>query len=183
MPLLILLLIIIGLPLLEIAIFIEVGEAIGVTATLAAVVLGTIIGVAVVRAQGVGVFNRLRRQVDAGEPPEREVFDAFCLLLAGFFVLIPGFFTDTLGVLLLLPPVRGYLMGGAAKMAAKKRAAQGQGGGPQGGGPQGGTRAYRTRSGNVVIEGEYEELDERGDGPEKPAGNGPAKGPEGGRLP
>ncbi len=173
MPLLILLLIIIGLPLLEIAIFIEVGEAIGVTATLAAVVLGTIIGVTVVRAQGVGVFNRLRRQVDAGEPPEREVFDAFCLLLAGFFVLIPGFFTDTLGVLLLLPPVRGYLMGGAAKMAAKKRAAQGESG----------ARAYRTRSGNVVIEGEYEELDETGDGPEKPGGNGPAKGPDGGRLP
>jgi UPF0716 protein FxsA len=172
MPLLILLLIIIGLPLLEIAIFIQVGEAIGVTATLAAVVLGTIVGVTVVRAQGVGVFNRLRRQVNAGEPPERELFDAFCLLLAGFFILIPGFFTDTLGVLLLLPPVRGFLMGGVAKVARQRAEARGQGH----------TRSYRTREG-VVIEGEYEELDE-GRGPSgDDKGSSGQDGPGPGRLP
>ena len=166
MPLLLLILIIVGLPLLEIAIFIQVGEAIGVAATLAAVVLGTIVGVTVVRAQGIGVFNRLRQQVDSGQPPERELFDAFCLLLAGFFVLIPGFFTDVLGILLLLPPVRGLLMGNVVKMARQRAAARGEGQ----------TRTYRTREG-VVIEGEYEEVRETSEPPE-PKGDGKGKGPE-----
>ena len=161
MPLLILLIIIIGIPLMEIAIFIQVGDAIGVMPTLAAVVLGTIIGVGVVRAQGIGVFNRLRKQMDAGERPEREVFEAFCLLIAGFCILIPGFFTDAAGILLMLPPVRAHLFKSVAK-AAEARGA--------------------TVKGNVVIEAEYEELDETTGGP---AGESGAKredqGPE--RLP
>ncbi len=168
MPLLFLLVIIIGLPLLEIAIFIQVGEAIGVAATLAAVVLGTIVGVAVVRAQGIGVFNRLRQQVDSGQPPERELFDAACLLLAGFFVLIPGFFTDTLGVLLMLPPVRAFLMRHVAAHARSRGHAHGQ------------TRSYRTREG-VVIEGEYEEVDGEEQPREPEKKDGPDQGPR--RLP
>ena len=139
MPLLIFLIVLIGLPLLEIAVFIQVGDAIGLWPTLGAVVLGTMIGVSVVRAQGISVLGRLRSQVDAGQPPEREVFEAFCLVLAGLFILLPGFVTDCLGILLMLPPLRGLLFNAVVGYAKKR-----------------GARYER----NVVIEGEFEEVDE-----------------------
>jgi UPF0716 protein FxsA len=139
MPLLIFLIILIGLPLLEIAVFIQVGDAIGLWPTLAAVVLGTFIGVSVVRAQGISVLGRLRQQVDAGQPPEREVFEAFCLVLAGIFILLPGFVTDILGILLMLPPLRGLLFNAVAGYAKKRGA---------------------TYKRSVVIEGEFEEVPE-----------------------
>jgi UPF0716 protein FxsA len=154
MPLLIFLILLIGLPLLEIAVFIQVGDAIGLWPTLGAVVLGTMIGVSVVRAQGISVLGRLRSQVDAGQPPEREVFEAFCLVLAGLFILLPGFVTDSLGILLMLPPLRGLLFN-AVVGYAKKRGA--------------------THRRSVVIEGEFEEVDEPNGG--KPGPQGPKQLP------
>jgi UPF0716 protein FxsA len=139
MPLLIFLILLIGLPLLEIAVFIQVGDAVGLWPTLAAVVLGTMIGISVVRAQGISVLGRLRSQVDSGQPPEREVFEAFCLVVAGLFILLPGFVTDSLGILLMLPPLRGLLFNAVAGYAKKR-----------------GARYERT----VVIEGEFEEVQE-----------------------
>ncbi|MDH3229340.1 MAG: FxsA family protein [Alphaproteobacteria bacterium] len=105
MPLL-LLLIFVGVPILEIAVFIQAGGLIGLWPTLAAVVVTAVIGVALLRAQGLAALDRARRQLDRGQIPIAEVFTGVCLLIAGALLLTPGFITDAVGFLLLIPPVR-----------------------------------------------------------------------------
>jgi UPF0716 protein FxsA len=99
----------IGVPLLEIALFIKVGGLIGLAPTLALVVLTAVIGVWMLRLQGVGVLVSAQRQLAAGSLPIAEVFEGLCLVIAGALLLIPGFFTDAVGILLLVPPVRRAL--------------------------------------------------------------------------
>jgi UPF0716 protein FxsA len=105
----ILLVALIGIPLAEIAVFIAVGARIGVGWTLALILLTAIIGVAMLRRQGFGVLRRAQQQLDQGTAPVREVFEGLCLLLAGALLLTPGFITDAVGALLLVPPVRHLL--------------------------------------------------------------------------
>jgi len=109
MPFLILLAFI-GVPLLEIAVFIQVGGAFGLGWTLALVVLTAVLGTALLRAQGMATLNRAKANLERGEVPMREVFDGACLLVGGALLLTPGFVTDTMGFLLLLPPVRAALL-------------------------------------------------------------------------
>jgi UPF0716 protein FxsA len=99
----------IGVPLLEIALFIKVGGSIGLGPTLALIVLTAVIGVVIMRWQGIGVMLRAQRQLAEGSLPVVEVFEGLCLVVAGGLLLIPGFFTDAVGALLLLPPVRRAL--------------------------------------------------------------------------
>ena len=108
MPLL-LILIFIGVPILEIAVFIQAGKLIGLWPTLAAVVVTAVVGVALLRAQGLAALGRARRQLDQGQIPVAEVFTGLCLLIAGALLLTPGFITDTAGFLLLIPPVQQTL--------------------------------------------------------------------------
>ena len=108
MPLL-LILIFIGVPILEIAVFIEAGDLFGLWPTLAAVVLTAVAGAALLRAQGLAVLGRARRQLDRGEVPVAEALTGVCLLIGGALLLTPGFITDTAGFLLLIPPVRQIL--------------------------------------------------------------------------
>ena len=105
----ILLLLLIGWPVLEIAVFIQVGEAIGLLATIALFLAAGAAGLILLRAEGFSVLIRTQRQVNQGIVPVREGFDALCLVLAGFLLLLPGFVTDVLALLLILPPVRGWL--------------------------------------------------------------------------
>lgn len=95
-----------ALPFLEIAGFVIVGRQIGVLATLGLVVASGILGAVLLRIQGFGVMARIRREVDAGGDPGREVAHGAMILLAGVLLLIPGFVTDIIGLLLFLPPVR-----------------------------------------------------------------------------
>ncbi|MEM7441989.1 MAG: FxsA family protein [Pseudomonadota bacterium] len=103
MPLLIA---IIGMSFIEIALFIWVGGMIGIGWTLLAIVATAVTGVALIRHQGVQVLAEARAAAERNEPPLKSVFDGFCLLVAGLFLLTPGFFTDFLGFLLLIPPLR-----------------------------------------------------------------------------
>ncbi len=96
-------------PMAEIALFIQVGGAIGLWPTLAIVVLTAFAGTALLRAQGTSTLNRARESLDRGVFPVAEVFDGLCLLVAGALLLTPGFFTDTVGLLLFVPAVRGGL--------------------------------------------------------------------------
>jgi UPF0716 protein FxsA len=100
------LLILIGLPLLEIATFVVVGSKIGVLWTIALVVLSSIAGSILLRIQGFGVLTRARRDIDAGRDPGRELAHGAMILLAGILLLLPGFVTDMIGLLLFIPPVR-----------------------------------------------------------------------------
>jgi UPF0716 protein FxsA len=96
-------------PLLELAILIEVGSRIGALATIGLCLLTAAMGGILVRAQGRAVLRLLRRQLELGRLPVVESFHAICLLLAGVMLLTPGFLTDAMGFLLLLPPLRQRL--------------------------------------------------------------------------
>jgi UPF0716 protein FxsA len=106
---LILLATLIGVPLLEIALFIKVGGWIGLAPTLALIVLTAVIGVWMLRLQGISVLISAQRQLAAGSLPVAQVFEGLCLVIAGGLLLLPGFFTDAVGVLLLVPAVRRAL--------------------------------------------------------------------------
>jgi UPF0716 protein FxsA len=99
----------IGVPLIEIGLFIEIGGFIGLWPTLALVVLTAAIGSWQLRAQGLATLARGRQQLDRGQLPTRELFDGFCLVIAGALLLTPGFMTDAIGLALFVPGFRDML--------------------------------------------------------------------------
>ncbi len=101
-----LLIAILALPLVEIALFVVIGGAIGVLPTLLGVVLTSLAGVLVLRWQGVATLHELRARLSRGELPARQMADAMLVGLGGFLLLLPGYFTDLVGLLLVLPPTR-----------------------------------------------------------------------------
>jgi UPF0716 protein FxsA len=98
--------ILLAIPILEIATFIVVGSEIGVLATLGLVFLSAAIGLILLRIQGFGLLERIRREVDAGRVPGRELVHGVMLVVAAILLIIPGFITDILGLLLFIPPLR-----------------------------------------------------------------------------
>jgi len=112
---LIILLFIIGIPILELSVLIDVGGEIGAVSTVALCLLTAAIGLSLVRMQGIRVFQDMQRKAQVGEPAGDALIHGFFLLIAGIFLFIPGFITDFFGALLLLPFVR--LMLGRAGMA------------------------------------------------------------------
>jgi len=98
--------ILIGLPILEIATFIMVGSEIGVLLTIALIVLSGIAGAILLRIQGFGALKRIQAEMAAGRDPGRQLAHGAMIMLAGILLLLPGFITDVLGLLLFIPPVR-----------------------------------------------------------------------------
>lgn len=98
--------ILIGLPILEIAVFIRAGEAFGFWPTVGAIIATAVIGAALVRWQGISTLMKAQQAVAEHRFPVEEVFDGFCILFAGALLITPGFVTDTIGFLLLVPPLR-----------------------------------------------------------------------------
>lgn len=94
------------LPLIEIAGFVLVGRQLGVLPTLGLVIAGCVAGSILLRIQGFGALNRIRKELEAGRDPGRELAHGATILVAGVLLLIPGFFTDIIGLLLFIPPVR-----------------------------------------------------------------------------
>ena len=97
---------ILALPIIEIAVFVLVGSKIGVLWTIALVVLSALAGSWLLRIQGFGALNRIRAELDAGRDPGRELAHGAMIMLAAVLLLIPGFVTDVIGLLLFIPPVR-----------------------------------------------------------------------------
>jgi UPF0716 protein FxsA len=110
----------IATPIVEIALFIEVGDHFGLWPTLAAVVLTAIIGTALLRWQGVATWTRASQSLQRGVFPVNEVFAGLCLVAAGALLLTPGFLTDTIGFLIFLPPIR-VLLARLIKRAVERR--------------------------------------------------------------
>ena len=106
---LLILLIFICLPILEITVLIDVGERIGFFNTLSIVILTAIAGTTMLRWQGLSVLARAQESLRENRLPMEEVFDGLCLVFAGVLLLTPGFVTDTIGLLLFLPPFRFIL--------------------------------------------------------------------------
>jgi UPF0716 protein FxsA len=99
----------IAIPIVEIAVFIQVGGWIGLWPTLALVVLTAIAGTWLLRLQGLAVLGSIRAQLERGQAPAAELFDGACLLVAGILLLTPGFVTDAFGLVLFVPAVRALL--------------------------------------------------------------------------
>ncbi|MGH2832076.1 MAG: FxsA family protein [Solirubrobacteraceae bacterium] len=96
----------IGIPLLEIFVVIEVSRTIGLAATLALMILDAAIGTMLMRSQGRAVWASARRSLSQGRAPAREVLDGALVIVGGALLIAPGFITDLFGALLLAPPTR-----------------------------------------------------------------------------
>lgn len=106
MPLRFLRLIPVAIVVVEIAGFIMVGNAIGVLATIGLVFAAAVAGVILLRAQGFEVMQRLQAETEAGRVPAREIADGVVILIAAVLLIMPGFVTDIVGLLLFIPPLR-----------------------------------------------------------------------------
>ena len=102
-------LVFLAVPLIEIACFVLVGQAIGLWPTLAGVLVTALAGAVVLRRQGTALFTEIRTRMGRGELPARALADAMLVAVAGVLLLTPGYFTDLMGLLLLVPPVRGLI--------------------------------------------------------------------------
>lgn len=106
---------VLALPFLEIAAFIWVGGQIGILATLAAIVLTAFAGIALVRWQGLGMIMDTRAMMARGEMPQKQFAEMMMIAVAGFLLMVPGFLTDIVGLLLLVPPVRTWIYGALSR--------------------------------------------------------------------
>ncbi|MDO3387085.1 FxsA family protein [Gilvimarinus sp. SDUM040013] len=156
----IILLLFIGIPLLEIALFIQVGDELGVLNTVALVILTAVIGVGLLRWQGFETLSRARAKMDSGEMPAREMAEGLMLLVAGALLLTPGFFTDAVGFALLVPWLRYALfMWAGPRIMVRGGASFGAGAHFRGGRPHGDT--------SNTFEGEFTSTPESSDEPDK----------------
>ena len=97
------------IPFLEITVFMAVGGYIGIGTTLLLALLTAITGGMIVRYQGLQTIFSARQSMSHGGLPSKELFDGLCLVAAGAMLITPGFVTDTLGFLLLVPKMRETL--------------------------------------------------------------------------
>lgn len=121
-----------------------VGEHIGVVPTLLLCVLSAMIGSALLRRQGLATLLSVQRSLQGGGMPLQELFDGFCLALAGVLLMTPGFFTDAMGFALLIPRVRVWVRAWALRYCEVQ------------------ARAQEAESG--IIEGDFIRLDDDSDG-------------------
>ena len=103
-------------PIAEIAVIIAVGEHIGVAATILLLLSFSVVGAVMAKRQGVDVWRRLRATMKQGQIPSSEVLEGFLVLLAAALLLTPGFITDALGLLLLVPSCRTFIQRHAKRL-------------------------------------------------------------------
>ncbi len=151
-----LLLAFIAVPLIEIGLFIKVGGWLTLWPTLGIVLATGMIGTILVRQQGLKVLGELRNSMSQMRDPLSPLAHGALIVLAGVLLLTPGFFTDAIGFLLLVPPVRQAIITYAA---ARVQVASFGPGGAQNANPRGPSGAQSPRYGDEdVIEAEYSDL-------------------------
>ncbi len=159
------------LAVLEIYVLIEVGNWIGAPATIGLILLTGIIGVALLKHQGLSVFERFKSKMQQGQAPAQEIIEGVLLIIAGAFLITPGFVTDTIGFLWLIPATRSAFARGMVKAGwfkFQKMSGKGnfyyeyhQQSEARSSSEQESHHEEHTRvSGSRVIEGEYERKDE-----------------------
>jgi UPF0716 protein FxsA len=97
------------LPLAELYVILKVGDAIGVPWTILLLAADSILGAMLLRSQGRAVWRRFNEALTTGRMPHREVQDGVLVIFGGAFLITPGFITDVIGLLLLLPPTRAVI--------------------------------------------------------------------------
>jgi UPF0716 protein FxsA len=151
MPLFLLFLIV---PLIEIALFIQVGGIIGLWYTLLIVVLTAILGTYLVRSQGLAVLNQLRGSFEELRDPAEPLAHGAMVLFSGALLLTPGFFTDAVGFALMVPAVRSAVFRYFRSRIDIQSVQFGSKSPP--------------RQDETIIDADYEDLDDPG--PKKPSG-------------
>lgn len=121
-------------PLAELYIIIQVGQAFGALNTVVLLIVVSAAGAWLVKREGMSVWRRFQRQVEAGAVPGREIADGVMILFSGALLMSPGFLTDLLGIALLLPPVRAVVRAALMKRAAHRAGIFRTDGGRMGGG-------------------------------------------------
>lgn len=104
----------------EIATFIKIGGAIGVGWTIFLTLAAAITGVVLLKQQGLNALKRMQEQMEARKVPLRESHEVLCLLLGAILLIIPGFITGVLGLLLFVPQIRRFLFDAAKDMQLEK---------------------------------------------------------------
>lgn len=164
---LIIFLLFVSVPIVEIGIFISVGDHIGLWPTIGAIIATAALGAALLRHQGLQTLARAHKALNENRPPVAEVFEGACLVFAGALLLTPGFLTDTIGFALMLPPLRRWIVAAVvARVAVRVHAAH----------TSTHTSAHTAGPsaahgpGGPVIDGEFEEVDPTA--PDKDDGSG-----------
>ncbi len=149
----------VAVPMIEIALFIKVGGLIGLWPTMALVFASAFLGSALMRSQGRQVLGELRGSLNSMNNPMSPLAHGALIVLGGILLVTPGFFTDAMGLLLLVPPVRRRVI---AYLGQRVQV--------QGGFAQTDDFGQQTRRGPEVIDGEFYELDD--EPPAKPGNSG-----------
>lgn len=150
----------IALPVAEIMVWVKMSAVIGAGATILLSVLAVLVGLSILRRQGLAVLLEARSRLEQGEMPVEAAFEGLCLSAAGFLLVLPGFLTDILAVALLLAPVRAALWLWIERNASTFVVTQGGPGAGPGGGP---------RPGPVIIDGDFHEVDPKAPPVDRPA--------------
>jgi UPF0716 protein FxsA len=106
---LLLVILFIVVPIAELYVLIQIGQAIGILPTIALLIVDSILGAALMRSQGRAAWMRFNRALAEGRVPGREVLDGALVIFGGALLLTPGFLSDILGLILLLPPTRAIV--------------------------------------------------------------------------
>ncbi len=96
-------------PIAELYVILQVGDAIGAPLTILLLVLDSLLGSALLRSQGRTVWRQFNEVLAEGRVPHRELFDGIAVIFGGAFLITPGFLTDIVGLLLLIPPTRAVV--------------------------------------------------------------------------
>ena len=97
-------------PLIEVLLLLEIGNRIGTLNTILLIILTGILGAYLMRLQGFVVFRKIQKDLSQGIPPAKKIVEGALVLAGGILLLTPGFFTDAIGFLLLIPQTRQYLL-------------------------------------------------------------------------
>ncbi|MDN2669713.1 membrane protein FxsA [Vibrio sp. 14N.309.X.WAT.E.F5] len=166
----ILLLLFIFVPIIEIGLFIQVGGFLGLWPTIALVLITAFVGASLVRSQGIQTLMSVQGRLQQGEMPAQQILEGVMLAVAGVLLLTPGFMTDALGMLVLLPAPRAMI---AKKMMEKMMVSNMSGGFHAGGQAGFGQSPFgqdpfnrdpsdQSKDGNT-FEGEFEKKDDDND--------------------
>jgi UPF0716 protein FxsA len=152
------LLVFVAFPLIEIAVLIKAGETIGFWPTISLLIGAAMLGFLVIRHQGLTMVSRMLSAVNEGKLPFAPMLDGYVLVLAGGLLIVPGFVSDVIGLLLLVPPLRALAIRSALS-------------GLVGEAPGFDSSGQRKSPGPTVIDATYERIDEDDD--RKNGGSGP----------
>tara|TARA_B100001013_G_C24410891_1_gene363886 strand:- start:184 stop:639 length:456 start_codon:yes stop_codon:yes gene_type:complete len=138
------------IPLLEVMLFITIGKYIGLWNTIIIIIITGIIGAILVKSQGITILNKALGEIKSNKIPIFSIFEGIAILIAGAFLLTPGFLTDTLGCILLIPKTRNLIISYITTHLKKRT-------------------VYKEKSTyypdeedkkNKIFEGDYEEIDD-----------------------